>query len=150
MKNTTIIKLIGYSFLVLYNYYIYNLTKKIKQYQSCLKENKCELDYKSNKVSILKYISLFLILFCLFNVIIPCNKYLVKIPLIGGVYSFIILLLLTLEVLLFSNILNKLNNTNCFKCLNINNTRLFKILLKTKFKTILINIFISYLILIYL
>lgn len=150
MKNTTIIKLIGYSFLVLYNYYIYNLTKKIKQYQSCLKENKCELDYKSNKVSILKYTSLFMILFCLFNVIIPCNKYLVKIPLIGGVYSFIILLLLTLEVLLFSNILGKLNESNCFKCLNINNTRLFKILLKTKFKTILINIFISYLILIYL
>jgi len=150
MKNTTIIKLIGYSFLVLYNYYIYNLTKKIKQYQSCLKENKCELDYKSNKVSILKYTSLFMILFCLFNVIIPCNKYLVKIPLIGGVYSFIILLLLTLEVLLFSNILGKLNESNCFKCLNINNTRLFKILLKTKFKTIFINIFISYLILIYL
>ncbi len=150
MKNSIILKLIGYFLLILYNYYIYNLTKKVKQYQSCLKENKCDLDYKSSKVAILKYTSLFMILFCLFNICIPCNKYLVKIPLVGGVYSFIILLLLTLKVLLFSNILGKLNETNCFKCLKIYNSRLFKILLKTKFKTILMNIFISYLILIYL
>ena len=144
------IKLILYALLILYNYYIYDITKKIKRNETCLKKNKCDLEYKSRKISILKFISIFMILFCLFNVIIPFNKYLVKIPLIGGVYSFIILLLLTLEVLLFSNILNKLNESTCFKCLNIDNTRLFKILLKTKFKTILINIFISYLILIYL
>jgi hypothetical protein len=150
MNNNTIIKLIGYSLLIFYNYYIYNLTKKIKKYQSCLKEKGCNLDYKSRKVSILKFTSLFMILFCLFNVIIPFNKYLVKIPLIGGIYSFIILLLLTFEVVLFGNILGKLNESMCFKCVNINNIRLFKVILKTKFKTILINIFISYLILIYL
>jgi len=150
MKDFTIIKLIGYGLLILYNYYIYNLTKKIKKYQSCLTENKCDLDYKSRKVAILQYISMFMILFCLFNVIIPFNKYLVKIPLVGGLYCFILLLLLTLEVVIFSNILGKLNETKCFKCLHIKNTRLFKLLLKTKFKTILINIFISYLILIYL
>jgi len=150
MKNITIIKLLCYSLLIIYNYYIYNLTKKIKKYQSCLKENKCNLDYKSRKISILKYISLFMILFCILNVIIPCNKYLVKIPILGGIYSFILLFILTFEILLLSNIVGKLNESKCFKCLNINNTRLYKILLKTKFKTILVTIFISYLILIYL
>jgi len=150
MKNITIIKLLCYSLLIIYNYYIYNLTKKIKKYQSCLKENKCNLDYKSRKISILKYISLFMILFCILNVIIPCNKYLVKIPILGGIYSFILLFILTFEILLLSNIVSKLNESKCFKCLNINNTRLYKILLKTKFKTILVTVFISYLILIYL
>ena len=150
MENIKNIKIIGYLLLILYNYYLYNFTKKIKKYQSCLKENNCDLEYKSNKVSILKYSSLFMILFCLFNFIIPCNKYLVKIPIIGGIYSFIILLLLILQAILFSNILGKLNDADCFKCLKINNFKLFKILLKIKFKTILINIFISYLILIYL
>ena len=91
-----------------------------------------------------------MILFCLFNIIIPLNKYLVKIPIIGGIYSFILLLILTLEVIIFSYVLEKLNKTKCFECLNIKNSKLFKILLKTKFKTILINIFISYLILLYI
>ena len=144
------IKLILYALLILYNYYIYDITKKIKRNETCLKKNKCDLEYKSRKISILKFISIFMILFCLFNIIIPLNKYLVKIPIIGGIYSFILLILLTLEVCIFNNILEKLNNSKCFKCLNIKNTKLIKILLKTKFKTILINIFISYLILIYL
>ena len=56
MKNTTIIKLIGYLLLILYNYYIYDLIKKIKKNQTCLKENKCNINYEEKKVSILKYI----------------------------------------------------------------------------------------------
>ena len=150
MKNITIIKLIGYAFLTFYNYYIYDLIKKIKKHQSCLKENKCNINYEEKKVSILKYITIFMILLCLLNTIIPCNKYLSKIPILGGIYSFIILFILTLEILLFNNIIKRLDTSDCFKCLKMNNIKLYKILLKTKFKTILINVFISYLILIYL
>jgi hypothetical protein len=150
MKNTTIIKLIGYLLLILYNYYIYDLIKKIKKNQTCLKENKCNINYEEKKVSILKYITIFMILFCILNIIIPCNKYLSKIPILGSIYSMIILFILTLENLLFNNILKRLNKSDCFKCLKINNIKLYKILLKTKFKTIFINVFISYLILIYL
>jgi hypothetical protein len=149
MENIKIIKLLGYFLVILYNYYIYNLTKKIKKYQSCLKKNKCNLDYDSRKILSLKYTSIIIILFCIFNIIIPFNKYVVKIPILGGIYSFLLLFLLTFEIVLFGNILSKLNETKCFKCLNIKNEKLFKILLKTKFKTILINIIISYLILIY-
>jgi hypothetical protein len=148
-KNFTL-KVVCYGFYIFYNIYIYNLTKKIKENEECLKKNNCDLIYNSRKITLLKYLVSFFIILGIINIIIPINKYCVKIPLIGSMYSFIILVCLTFQFIIVSNILNKINDSDCYNCLQISNIRLFKLILKYKFKTILFNIFISYLILVYL
>jgi hypothetical protein len=148
-KNFTL-KVVCYGFYIFYNIYIYNLTKKIKVNEECLKKNNCDLIYNSRKITLLNYLVSFFIILGIINIIIPINKYFVKIPLIGGIYSFIILVCLTFQFVIVSNILNKINDSDCYNCLQINNIRIFKLILKYKFKTILFNIFISYLILVYL
>ena len=148
-KNFTL-KVVCYGFYIFYNIYIYNLTKKIKVNEECLKKNNCDLIYNSRKITLLNYLVSFFIILGIINIIIHINKYFVKIPLIGGIYSFIILVCLTFQFVIVSNILNKINDSDCYNCLQINNIRIFKLILKYKFKTILFNIFISYLILVYL
>jgi hypothetical protein len=148
--NNFSLKLIGYIFYIAYNTYFYNIINNIKKYEDCLQKNKCQIIYNSKKITLLRYINSFFILLGIFNLVIPFNKYFIKIPLLGGIYSFILLTLLSLQFTILSNIFSKLDKHNCFKCLKIKNIRLFKLLLKTKFKTILITIIISYLILIYL
>ena len=150
MNNNFTLKVVFYLFYIFYNIYIYNLIKKIKTNQQCLIKNKCTLTYNSKKITILNYLVSFFIIIGIINIFIPINKYFVKIPLIGGIYSFIILLCLTFQFIIVSNIITKINDANFYTCLQINNIRLFKLVLKYKFKTIFFNIFISYLILVFL
>ena len=88
------IKTITLCTLILLDYGIYSLTKLFKKHEICLKKNKCSLSYKSRKINILKSISFFTIWFLILNIIIPFNKYMLKIPLISNLYSLILIIII--------------------------------------------------------
>jgi hypothetical protein len=152
------IKFIALSFLLLLDYGIYNFTKLIKTNDNNLKNNNCSISFNSRKVYILKNITFFIIVFLLINIVIPLNKYLFKIPLINGIYSLIIILIISIKLFLFNNIINVLNKENCLKYLELNRTSIKTFIIKyilkfnlvLKYKFLLSIIVINYIILKYI
>ena len=131
------------------NVFIYTYTKSIKKAHKCLKKKGIEIDHKSTTVIGLKYISLLNITLVIIAYFTPIQYVILKIPIISGFYSLIILGLLIFQTASFMNINNKLNNTgsgNGYQCLEwlpfkykINN-----ILVNYKYKVSLTYIFLTY------
>lgn len=146
--NTRLISLCS---LLLIDYAIYSLTKLIKTNQKCLKINKCSLSFKSRKIKIIKNISFFTIWFLVINILIPFNKYMFKIPLLNSLYSLLIILIISIKLVLFNNIINILNRENCLKCIGLNKQNITSIIVKylLKFNLTLKYKFLASIILIY-
>lgn len=152
------IKFIGLCFLLLIDYSIYNFTKLIKKVNKNLKNNNCSISFTSRKVYMLKNITFFIIVFLLINIVIPLNKYLFKIPLLNGIYSLIIIIIISIKLFLFNNIINVLNKENCLKYLELNRTSIKTFIIKyilkfnliLKYKFLLSIIVINYIILKYI
>ena len=124
------IKLIALCSLLLIDYGIYSLTKLIKNNENCLKTNECSLSFNSRKIYILKNISFFTIWFLLINIVIPFNKYMFKIPLLNSLYSLLLVVIISIKLLLFNNIINVLNKEKCLKCLGLNKNNITTFIIK--------------------
>jgi hypothetical protein len=151
--NTLILHNIGYFILLIINYYFYNFCKSIKKYRKCLKKKKCNISNKARRVYTLKHLSFFLIIYIMINFIIPINKYILKIPLIGSIYSIIILVIIIIELTFFSSIISSLNRQDCLDCLGFNKLSkniISVTILKQKTKTLTLSIIVIYVLLVYI
>lgn len=143
---------ITYLFLIILNLYLYNFCKLIKKKYTCLKKKQCKISYNSRRVYVLKNISFFLLIYIIINFILPINKYILKIPLISSIYSLIILITLICQISFYFNIINILHSQECFNCLELNklSKKIIYLMLKNKYKILIITILIIYIIFIYI
>ena len=144
--------LIGFVFIL--NFLIYRFTKLIKTKENCLKKEKCSLLYSSKKIQIIKNTTFFMNCFILINLIVPFNKYISKIPILGGFYGLINIIIIITLVLFLKKSVSILDKENCLKCLGISNKGMtyliIQLFLKFKGKSSLLLIGIYYISLIYL
>ena len=124
------IRLLTLCILIIVDYGFYILTKLIKKNEKCLIQNNCSLSYKSRKIYLLKNISFLTIGFLLINIIIPFNKYMFKIPLLNSLYSLLLVVIISIKLLLFNNIINVLNKEKCLKCLGLNKNNITTFIIK--------------------
>lgn len=145
--------IIGHIILLIINYYLYNFCKLIKKNKKCLQKKKCSISNQSRRVYILKNLSFFLSIFIIINIIVPINKYIVKIPLISSLYCFIILITIIIQITFFINLLSSLKKQKCLSCLGFNNTSkkiIYSFILQQKAKVQILSILIYYIVCIYI
>ena len=151
-NNMITIHNLVYIILIILNIYFYNFCKLIKKNALCLEKQECKISNKSRRVYVLKNISFFLLIYIVINFIIPINKYILKIPLISSIYSLILLIILICQLSFFLNIINILNSQKCLDCLGLNNLskKIINLIIKNKYKILVISILSSYIIFTYI
>ncbi len=120
MELFQITKLVGFATILISNYYIYDFTKRIKKNKKKIK-NKCGIDNNSRRVYILKNLSFFMGIYIIINFALPINKYLLKIPLISGLYSIILFIILVTQYYIFFNLISLIKKNNCYNDLKMVN-----------------------------
>lgn len=133
-------------FIILSNIFLYYYTKIIKKKKKCLKKKDININHNTFKLLLVKYSSLFVVTLIVLNYFIPIHKIITKIPIISGLYSFSILILLTLQTYGFISTFNKIYIKNGIDCiLNIPlKYKISKFIIKYKYKVSLSYIFLTY------
>ena len=154
LTSLTYIRHIILAFVFILNFMTYRFTKLIKKNEKCLKRNGCSLSYSSRKILLIKNLTFFMNCFILINMIVPFNKYISKIPILGGFYGLINIIIIITLVLFLKKSVSILDKENCLKCLDISNKGMtyliIQLFLKFKGKSSLLLIGIYYISLIYL
>lgn len=126
---------------IVINIYFYYFVKYLKEKQSVLKN--CNFEYNSNKIYFFKHISFVLIPLLTINLFFELHKYILQLPLIGGFYSFIVTIILLIQILSYFRIIKKLKNTNCMKDLKLNE-KLYNKIYENQYKIFFLYISIIY------
>ena len=123
------------------NIYFYFFVKNLKKQNKILKQ--CNLEYNTYKITILKNISFILIPLLSINLFISIHKYISNLPLLGGIYSFLLTSMIFLQLFCYFRIIKKFKKTNCFKKLNLNN-KIYNQIYNHQYKIFFIYIIINY------
>ena len=104
----TIIKYLFYLAFILANFYLNSFVKAILEQEKC----GCKTGWKIENLKLLSELSIFL---GIINLVIPLNKTLYKIPMVGMIFSYGLLLILFMELFIlvrYSRNLIKLKKCN--------------------------------------
>ena len=141
--------------IILLNGLFYLLTKYIKSNRKCLKKHNFNINYQSLKVIFTKYSSLLIMALIVINFFIPIHNVILKIPLISSLYSFLILIVVIIQISYLITIIKDISTNkkkqSCLKKLNlIFKLKIDELIVKYKYKVSLSYIFLTYICLIYI
>lgn len=126
---------------IIINMYFYYFVKYLKENKSTLE--KCNFKYNSNKIFFFKHISFIFIPLLTINLFFSINKFILKIPIISGLYSFTFTIILWIQILSYFRIIKKLQNLKCMKKIKLND-KLYNQIYKNQYKIYLIYMIIIY------